>query len=70
MFFLIRRIRSPKLRIASAVAVLLAVVVIDLLFSAHPAQSIGIEAVVVALLVTVRLMLHGRVSPRGCDEQR
>jgi hypothetical protein len=69
MFLLLRQIRSPRLRIAAVVAVLLAVVVIDLLFSAHPALSIGIEALVVALGVTVRLLIHGRASPRGSDKR-
>jgi len=48
---------------------ILAGVVIDLRFSAHPALSIGILLAVVALLALVGLM-YRRVWPRRSEKQR
>jgi peptidoglycan/LPS O-acetylase OafA/YrhL len=69
MFLLIRRIRDRRIRAALAVAVILAGVVIDLLFSAHPAVSIGILGVA-ALIFVVRVVMVGRARPGHSDRQR
>jgi hypothetical protein len=60
MYFL--HIRSRRHRIALVVAIILAGVVIDLLFSAHPALSIGILLAGTALVVMVRLVV-GHAGP-------
>jgi hypothetical protein len=62
----LRSVRRNKLGVSLAVALILAGVVVDLRFSAHPALSIGILLAVAALLTLVGLM-H-RVWPRRSDK--
>jgi hypothetical protein len=62
----LRSVRRNKLGVSLAVALILAGVVVDLRFSAHPALSIGILLTVAALLTLVGLM-H-RVWPRRSDK--
>jgi hypothetical protein len=61
MYFL--HLRSRKHRLVVVAILVLAVVVIDLLFSAHPALSIGILLAATALVVMARTML-GRAGTR------
>ena len=65
----LRSVRRNKLGVSLAVALILAGVVVDLRFSAHPALSIGILLAVVALLALVGLM-YRRVWPRRSEKQR
>ena len=69
MVFLLRHVRNPKLRVSLAVLVILAAVVIDLVFSAHPTLSIAILSVV-AIAGMVRLVTLGRWRPRRSDKPR
>ena len=58
MFFLIRRFgpRSRRAQVMLAAAVVTVAVVIDLLFSAHPALSIGLIVAVVVIGTAARLL--------------
>jgi hypothetical protein len=69
MAFLLRHVHNGKLRVALAVLVIVAVVVIDLVFSGNPALSIAI-LVVVVIVGLVRFRVLGRGWPRGSDKPR
>jgi hypothetical protein len=56
--------------VALAVVLILGGVAIDLLFSAHPALSMGLLLSVAALIALVGLLMHGRVWPRRFDKRR
>ena len=70
MFFLLSRIHNNRLRFALAVVIVLVVIVIDLLFSGHPALSIAILVVVVAVGAVVRLLTLRRVRARDSGAWR
>ena len=55
LFGLFRRIHSRSLRVAIGVLLVGTVIVVDLLFSAHKALSIGIFLGAFALILAVRL---------------
>jgi peptidoglycan/LPS O-acetylase OafA/YrhL len=57
MFFLIRRFgpRGRRAQIIVVAAVVTVAVVVDLLFSSHPAYSIGLIVAVLVIGTTVRL---------------
>jgi hypothetical protein len=57
MFFLVRRYgpRSRKAQIILVAAIITVAVVVDLLFSSHPALSIGLIAAVLVIGTSARL---------------
>ena len=58
MFFM--RIKNRKVRIALGILLIPGVIVIDLIFSGHPALSIGIFVAAVVVIAVASRLIRGR----------